>query len=85
MKVVADYFASFPYYDFSKARNRNLRDLFFVVIAADQEIRKKISQICGFFQSAGSFSTDYMCVVVDEMVSSEHFQSKFMNAKSSGA
>ena len=69
MKVVADYFASFPYYDFSNTRNRNLRDLFFVVIAADQEIRKKISQICGvFFQSAGSFSTDYMCVVVDDGV-----------------
>ena len=63
MKVVADYFASFPYYDFCNTRNRNLRDLFFVVIAADQEIRKKISQICGFFQSGGSFSTDYMCVV----------------------
>ena len=68
MKVVGDYFASFPCYDFSNTRNRNLRDLFFVVIAADQEIRKKISQICVFFQSAGSFSTDYMCVVVDDGV-----------------
>ena len=39
----------YVYYDFSNTRNRNLRDLFFVVIAADQKIRKKISQICGFF------------------------------------
>ena len=70
MKVVADYFASFPYYDFSNTRNRNLRDLFFVVIAADQEIRKKDQSDMWvfFFQSAGSFSTDYMCVVVDDGV-----------------
>ena len=63
---------------------------FFVVIAADQEIRKKISQICGLFFSPQGLLAQitYMCVVVDEMVSSEHFQSKFMNAKeplSSGA
>ena len=49
MKVVADYFASFPYYDFSNTRNRNLRDLFFVVIAADQEIRKKDQSDMWFF------------------------------------
>ena len=61
MKVVADYFASFPYYDFSNTRNRNLRDLFFVVIGADQEIRKKTSQICGFFFSPQGLLAQITC------------------------